>query len=155
MKFNTAYSPGKSVAEPTCPKVRVRPLLNKVTHKIEFSDKEPFYEQIQSYKESSSLGSILNRAVMGDSSALSARSGQFVDITNCPNSFAEMFEAGQKAEHLFTSLPEDIRARFGNNQALFTACVLNGSAEQIIRAPGLRPTPAGAESKPGAEQKAD
>lgn len=155
MKFNTSYSPGKSVAEDTCPKERIRPLLNKATHKIEFSDKEPFYEQIQSYKESSSLGNILNRAFMGDSSALNARTGQFVDLSNCPGSFSEMFEAGQKAEHLFASLPEDIRARFGNNKALFTACVLNGSAEHIIKAPGLRPTPVGSEPKPGAEPKAE
>lgn len=42
MKFNTAYSPGASLAEPKCPKVIQRYKLNKEKHEIVLCEKEPF-----------------------------------------------------------------------------------------------------------------
>lgn len=133
MKFNTAYSPGASLSEPKCPKVIQRYKLNKEKHEIVLCDKEPFYERIQSFADSASLSSVLARAQMGDSSALNSNRGQFVDITSVPDTLAEVYEAAKKSVNLFNGLDMDTRKLFNDNQALFSACVANGSAADIIK----------------------
>lgn len=73
------------------------------------------YEQIQSYKESVDIHNILERFARGDVDVVNQRQGVFMDVTEMPKTFAEMYQRVADAEALFMQLPVEERAKFNHN----------------------------------------
>ncbi len=79
------------------------------------SGKVNLYEQIQSYKESVDIHNILERFARGDVDVVNQRQGVFMDVTEMPKTFAEMYQRIADAEALFMQLPVEKRAKFNHN----------------------------------------
>lgn len=135
MKFNTAYSPGVSKPKECYNRESTIYKRDYLTKKINIT-KEPTYVKIQSYAESSTLSNVINRMAMGDSSALSSVSGQYLDISHSPHSLQEAHELGKHSQVLFNKLPQPIQERFGNNFGTFSKFVESvglAELEKLIR----------------------
>lgn len=72
----------------------------------------PTYEIIQASLEETKIENIMQRATMGDPTALAATAGAYVDTTNMPTSLAEMQQAIINVRNEFERLPLDIRLQF-------------------------------------------
>lgn len=79
------------------------------------------YEQIQSFKESCELESILKRFQNGDVNALNQRLPYFADVTEMPDTLAGFLKLYQDAENTFAKLPADLRSQFNNSASEFFA----------------------------------
>lgn len=104
-----------------------------VTYKPHYSDsgaldliedqKIDVYEQIQSFKESCDIKTILARYAAGDESALNRRLPYFGDFSEMPTSLAGYLQLLADAENTFAQLPADIRANFNHSPAEFFASI--------------------------------
>lgn len=81
------------------------------------------YGEIQSHKESVDIKSILTRYANGDVSALNQRVGMFIDATQFPKTYAEMYQRIQEGENFFKELPVEIRAEFNHNPMEFFSAI--------------------------------
>ena len=77
------------------------------------------YEQIQSWKESCDLKTILRRFANGDVNALSAKVPMFGDFSGVPTTLAEYHSQLLQAEEIFSKLPAEIRTEFNNSASQF------------------------------------
>lgn len=104
-----------------------------VTYKPHYSDtgaldliedqKIDVYEQIQSFKESCDIKTILARFAAGDESALNRRLPYFGDFSEMPNSLAGYLQLLADAENTFAQLPADVRANFNNSPSEFFSAI--------------------------------
>lgn len=85
------------------------------------------YDDIQSHRESVELSTLLQRYMNGDETALNARPGMFLDTTEYPTNYAELFDRVHEAVNTFGELPRELRDLFNNNAAEFWTSL--GSAE--------------------------
>lgn len=80
------------------------------------------YEHIQSFADSTDIHVILQRfAATGDTSLMNVRQGMYGDFTSLPKSMADMMQRVIDAEHLFASLPIDVREQFNHDPSQFFA----------------------------------
>ncbi len=94
------------------------------------------YAEIQSYKDSVSIDYILTRFVNGDETALSRVQGIYGDFTQMPKTMAELQQRVIDAEHLFDSLPLDIRAQYNHSASEFFAQLDSDKTKAIFAPPG-------------------
>lgn len=108
------------------------------------SGKINVYEQIQSFKSSCDLKTILARYANGDPSALNARLPYFGDFSEMPESLAGFLQLYADAESYFASLDPDIRSKFNNSSSEFFAqigsdyfnkCMGIGVPESVVPEP--------------------
>lgn len=85
------------------------------------------YDEIQSHRESVELSTLLQRYMNGDETALNQQVGIFVDTTDYPKNYAEMFDRVNQAVDSFGELPPELRNLFNNNPVEFWSSL--GSAE--------------------------
>ncbi len=93
------------------------------------------YADIQSYKDSVSIDYILTRFVNGDETALSRVQGIYGDFTQMPKTMAELQQRVIDAEHLFDSLPLDIRAQYNHSASEFFAQLDSDKTKAIFAPP--------------------
>lgn len=93
------------------------------------------YADIQSYKDSVSIDYILSRFVNGDETALSRVQGIYGDFTEMPKTMAELQQRVIDAEHLFDSLPLDIRAQYNHSASEFFAQLDSDKTKAIFAPP--------------------
>lgn len=93
------------------------------------------YADIQSYKDSVSIDYILTRFVNGDETALSRVQGIYGDFTEMPKTMAELQQRVIDAEHLFNSLPLDIRAQYNHSASEFFAQLDSDKTKAIFAPP--------------------
>lgn len=79
---------------------------------IKKNGKTNIYEKIQASYEETKIENIIARALGGDSSGLMAHEGQFLDITNAPQTLAEAQQSIQAIKNVFDKLPLEIRAKY-------------------------------------------
>lgn len=72
-------------------------------------------EIIESYAQSCSLESILNRFKNGDQAALNVKVPMYLDLTQFPKTYAEILQLGIDAENRFNALPADVKREWNNN----------------------------------------
>ncbi len=93
------------------------------------------YAEIQSYKDSVSIDYILSRFVNGDETALSRVQGIYGDFTQMPTTMAELQQRVIDAEHLFNTLPLDIRAQYNHSASEFFAQLDSDKTKSIFAPP--------------------
>lgn len=74
---------------------------------------------IDSYAVSQDINVMINKFLQGDSSVLNPSSGQYGDFTNCPSTYAELFDHVQKCKNVFDSMPAEIKEKFDNSYEVF------------------------------------
>lgn len=79
---------------------------------IKKSGKTNIYEKIQASYEETKIENIIARAMGGDSSGLMAHEGQYLDITNAPQTLAEAQQSIQAIKNMFDRLPIKIREKY-------------------------------------------
>lgn len=87
--------------------------IDKNGHKdIKKSGKTNIYEKTQASYEETKIENIIARAMGGDSSGLMAHEGQYLDITNAPQTLAEAQQSIQAIKNIFDKLPLEIRTKY-------------------------------------------
>lgn len=76
------------------------------------SGKSNRYAKIQEDLESTKIENILQRAKMGDPTALNRMEGQYLDLTEMPDNFRDAQNKILKMKSDFEKLPVDIRRQF-------------------------------------------
>lgn len=79
---------------------------------IRKNGKTNIYEKIQASYEETKIENIIARAMGGDSSDLMAHEGQYLDITNAPQTLAEAQQSIQAIKNVFNKLPLEIRTKY-------------------------------------------
>lgn len=123
-KYRTIYDRRISVSNPGSDMVAdfVSVYDEDGKRKVVKSGYYSLYDEIQSYRESCDLKSILARYVQtGDESLLKRREAVFADVTLMPKTYAEMLQLSNAAENLFKALSPDKREIFNNNPDEFLA----------------------------------
>lgn len=87
------------------------------------SGKHNLYADIQSHKDSVDIKTILARFENGDMNVLNRRTGLFLDVTDMPKTYAEMYQRIMDAEAHFMGLPLDIREKFNHSPQEFFAAI--------------------------------
>lgn len=83
--------------------------------KLIFDKKIDVYSLIQEGKEQTEIEYIMRRAKEGDPSVLAAIKGQYIDITDAPNSLAEAQAFINKTTNDFLEMPWEIRKEYNND----------------------------------------
>lgn len=87
--------------------------IDKNGHKeIRRSGKTNVYEKIQASYEETKIENIIARAMGGETSGLMAHQGQYLDITNAPQTLAEAQQAIQTAKNIFEKLPISVKEQY-------------------------------------------
>ncbi len=156
VQIYSAFCPPSAQNEPKCPKTIKDYRLNHETGKLEEKGEKPFYDIIQSHADSCKLSNILKRAQLGDYSALNARPGNYLDISDAPSSLIEVFSRGEQARNKFDKLPSEIKELFGSDYGVFATAIADGSFTDIIKkhftSSAGAPTTAGNATEPGSSE---
>lgn len=83
--------------------------------------KYDLYDEIQSYKESCDIKSILARFALGETDVLEKYQGAYLDTTKFPTTYAEFQQQLIDANNMFDSLPAEIKRKFENDPNQFFA----------------------------------
>lgn len=87
--------------------------IDKNGHKyLKETGKTNTYKLIQESLEETKIENIMQRAEAGDLTALNIRNGEYLDITDMPNTLAEAQNFVIKASQEFDKLPLEIRKKF-------------------------------------------
>lgn len=81
---------------------------------LECTGQKNLYQEIQMSLEETKIENILNRAMAGDTSGLSAN-GTYMDTTQIPNNLIEARQAIQNLENMWASLSQDIKNKYHND----------------------------------------
>lgn len=79
------------------------------------------YDEIQTYRDSVDINTILNRFAAGDDSSLQKVSGFFADVSELPNSYVGFFNLIEECRDFFMNLPSATKEKYGNNFETFMA----------------------------------
>lgn len=82
--------------------------------------------EIDSWRDSVEIHSLLERYFDGDVLALERRQAQFVDITGLPNNVHGWHDAAITAETVFNSLSDDVRHFYGDSLQTFLQDIFSG-----------------------------
>jgi len=136
MKFYTAYEPGPVEATPAGEKeipIFELQVNKKGLKELVKTDKvKNIYNIKQEYLEESKVENIIKRYTLGDESVLYKNPGEYLDVTNVPDTLAGWEAQRIEAEQKFAKLPLEIRKEYNYNALEFYDDVLNGKAEERI-----------------------
>lgn len=120
-------------------------LLNPKTGKLEtkVTDKEDFYEKIQSYKDAQLLDSIIKRYEIDiDKKQVKEIQEDIVDMTNIPQTMTEAYAMIKQVENEFDQRPAEIKKAFNNNVGEYVAGIQNGKLKEVLnKYQGVKETP--------------
>lgn len=74
---------------------------------------------IDSFAESQDINIIISKFLQGDTSVLNPNTGQYGDFTNCPETYAELFNRVEHCKSVFDSMPVEIKEQFDNSYEVF------------------------------------
>lgn len=96
--------------------------IDENCHKVIVEDTPvDIYTSIQAYKEETDIHNIVARAILGDTSALNVRMGQYMDLTEMPETLAQAQNLINSMKEQFEKLPVDIRAKFDHSAEIYVA----------------------------------
>lgn len=82
------------------------------------------YDQIQAYKDSVDLNKIIERFMLtGDPNELMVKQGFYADVTQYPQSYAELLNLIRQAKEDFSALDPGIRSAFNNDPEQFISAI--------------------------------
>lgn len=90
------------------------------------------YEKIQAARDSCDLKAILARYEAGDNTALDRVQGTYFDLVNLPHNYTELYNAVQKCNDVYESMPIEIKNKYRNNAAYFWSKVGSKEFDQDI-----------------------
>lgn len=103
----------------------------KTVYSGEFDDEGKFsvqpvgkvnlYEEIQMYRDSCDINSILERYSAGDDSVLEKTNGFFADFSAFPDNYAGVFNLIESCRNFFDKMPASFKEKYGNNFETFMA----------------------------------
>lgn len=76
-------------------------------------------EIISSYGDAQDINNMICKFLSGDTSVMNPNSGAYGDFTNCPTTYAELFDHVQKCKNVFDSMPVGIKEKFDNSYESF------------------------------------
>ena len=85
------------------------------------SGEENLYDYIQSFKDECDINLIVQRCMSGDVDVLSKRQGVYVDVTEFPQTYAEVLQRVIDGKNAFDDLPLETRAKFDHSFAQWMA----------------------------------
>lgn len=88
------------------------------------------YNEVQSYKEETSIYKILDRMTRGDYSALDKNQGIFMDCTNLPKDINELTDFFNNYESTFNQADPRFKELFNNNYKQLIFDFQNGTFEE-------------------------
>lgn len=95
------------------------------------------YEEIQMYRDSCDINSILERYSAGDDSVLERTNGFFADFSAFPDNYAGVFNLIENCRTFFDKLPASVKEKYDNNFETFMA---SAEAEDFL--PKIKQEPA-------------
>lgn len=110
-------------------------LINKRSGKIEttVTDREDFYEKIQSHKDSQLLESIIKRYEIDiDKKQVKEIEQDIVDMTAIPQTITEAYSMIKQIENDFDERPSQIKKIFNNNIGEYIAGIQDGRLKQAL-----------------------
>lgn len=82
--------------------------------------------------DSSDINKLMLRFSLGDTSAIDVRQGMYIDATDMPSTYAELFDRVEQAKEYFFSLPTDLKEMFNNSvEQFFSEMNTKGFNEKI------------------------
>lgn len=102
---------------------------------LEVSGKVDTYAEIQSHADSVDINIILERFANGDINALNRRTGVYLDLTDMPRNYTEVFQLVSDATDYFEHMPVDFKSRYNNSVSQFLAAVDNGEVDIDFKSP--------------------
>ena len=91
--------------------------------------------EIDSWKDSVEIHTLLERYFDGDVLALERRQAQFVDITGLPDNVHGWHDASVTAETVFNSLSDDVRHFYGDSLQTFLQDIFSGRFPPAVDSP--------------------
>lgn len=79
------------------------------------SGEENLYDYIQSFKDECDINLIVQRCMSGDVDVLSKRQGVYADVTDFPQTYAEVLQRVIDGKNAFDDLPLETRAKFDHS----------------------------------------
>lgn len=77
------------------------------------------YDYIQSFADSVDINILMQRFEDGDTEAFNKVNGIYIDTTQFPKTYAEMFAQVKECDRIFAQLPPDVREKFDNQSGVF------------------------------------
>lgn len=74
-------------------------------------------ESINSWRDMTDMSYIMSRLAAGDSSVLNVKQGMYGDFADMPYDHRAVLDTITTARQYFDNLPDDVRAKFGDNFA--------------------------------------
>lgn len=110
-------------------------LLNPKTGKMEtkVTDREDFYEKIQSHKEAQELDNIIKRYEIDiDKEQVKEIQDDIVDMSAIPETMTEAYAMIKQVENEFDQRPAEIKKAFNNNVGEYVAGIQNGKLKEVL-----------------------
>ncbi|QCS36164.1 minor capsid protein [Capybara microvirus Cap1_SP_143] len=106
-----------------------RPVINADGHMdLIQSGKKDVYADIQSHAEECDINLLIEKYQMtGDPAVINKREGLYLDVTDMPKTYAEIYERVAQAQDVFSKLPLSVKEKFDFDPAKFFASL--GSKE--------------------------
>lgn len=83
--------------------------------------KEDVFARIQADADSCDINKLMARFALGDESAINKRNGIYIDASEFPRTYAEMFDRVEECKRIFSELPTDLKQSFDNSYEVFFA----------------------------------
>lgn len=131
-RFNTLYDRENKANYPSscgrsvCPVYNYLPVDEEGRCKLVQVGEKNLQAEIDSWRESVEIHSLLERYFDGDVLALERRQAQFVDITGLPSDVHSWHDAAVTAETVFDSLSDDVRHFYGDSLQTFLHDIFSG-----------------------------
>lgn len=131
-RFNTLYDRESkrdnftSCGRDICPVYNYLPTGEKGCCKLVQVGEKNLQAEIDSWRDSVEIHSLLERYFDGDLLALERRQAQFVDITGLPDNVHGWHDAAISAENVFDSLSADVRHFYGDSLQTFLQDIFSG-----------------------------
>lgn len=72
-------------------------------------------EYINSFVDSCDLKKLFEKFQQGDGSALNVKTGEYVDVSNVPQSFVDAFNLIRNSQALYDELPDEVKAQLATD----------------------------------------
>lgn len=140
MEFYSRYNRPATIPAPECPKERPIYIekIDKHGHTyLEETGKEPFYDNIQKFKDECDVYTILKRYEAGDPNIVARLDKAFpdghIDISNFPTNLIDLKNLLGQAEVLFDCLTPTERSSYDNNVNVFLSKLSNGEVPETLK----------------------
>ena len=79
------------------------------------------YEQIQSFKDSCDIETIIKRVQAGEIDLLNLNPGVYTDVAAIPEDLISSYKAFDRASDYYRGLPSEVRSKFGSFESFLEA----------------------------------